>query len=81
MPEIYTEDPAIQTNKHFALTVRHLMASFLYTSTEHTTNRMPFEILFVMLIRAVVCAFALGIQCLYKNEKTVKYSGSCIQLT
>ena len=42
---------------------------------------MLFEIMHKMLIGAVVFPSALGIQCLYENEKTAKYSGSCIQLT
>ena len=42
---------------------------------------MLFEIMNKMLIGAVVFPSALGIQCLYKNEKTAKYFGSCIQLT
>ena len=41
---------------------------------------MPFEILFVMLIEAIVFSFALGIQFLHDNEKTVKYFGGNIQL-
>ena len=45
----------------------------------NTTTRMPFEILFVMLMREIVSPFTLGIQCLHENEKTAKYSGSCIQ--
>ena len=47
----------------------------------NTTTRMLFEMLFVMLIGAIVFPFALGIQCLHENEKTAKCSGSCIQLT
>ena len=47
----------------------------------NTTTRMLFEILFVMLIGAIVFLFALGIQCMHESEKTAKYSGSCIQLT
>ena len=46
----------------------------------NTTTRMPFKILFVMLIGAIVFQFALGIQSLHENEKTAKYSGSWIQL-
>ena len=46
----------------------------------NTTTRMPFEILFVMLIGAIVFPFALGIQRLHENEKPAKYSGDCIQL-
>ena len=41
---------------------------------------MPFEIMFVMLIGAIVSPFALAIQCLHENENTAKSSGSCIQL-
>ena len=47
----------------------------------NTTTRMPFEILFVMLIEAIVSPFALGVQCLHENEKTAKCPSSCIQLT
>ena len=47
----------------------------------NTTTRMPFEILFVMLIRATVSLFALGIQCLHNNARAPKYFGCCIQLT
>ena len=36
------------------------------------TTRMPFEILFVMLIGAVAFPFALGIQRLHENEITCK---------
>ena len=46
----------------------------------NTTTRTPFEILFAMLMAAIVFPFALWIPCLHKNEKTAKYSGSCIQL-
>ena len=35
----------------------------------NTSTRMPFEILFVMLIRAIIFPFILGIQCLHENEK------------
>ena len=48
----------------------------------NTTTRMLFEILFVMLIEAIVILFALGVHCLHENEKNNKvfwYSG--IQLT
>ena len=38
----------------------------------NTTTRMLFEILFVMLIGAIVFPFALGIQCLHENEKNRK---------
>ena len=47
----------------------------------NTTTRMPFKILFVMLIGLIVFAFDLEVQCLHENEITAKYSGSCIQLT
>ena len=58
------------------------MTGSLHTSTEYyRTTRIPFEILFVVLIGAIVFPFALGIQYLHENEKTAKYSGSCIQLT
>ena len=47
----------------------------------NTTTRMPFEMLFVMLIGATFFTFTLGIQCLYENEITAKCSGRCAQLT
>ena len=63
---------AIETRKNNARFPSHLL---------NKTTRMPFEILLVMLIGAIVFPFALGIHCLHENEKTAKYSGSCIQLT
>ena len=42
----------------------------------NSTTRMPFEILFVMLIGTIVFPFALGIQCLHEIEKADKCSGS-----
>ena len=47
----------------------------------NTTTRMLFEILFVMLIRAIVFPRALGIKCFHENENTPKYSCSCTQLS
>ena len=47
----------------------------------NTTTRIPFEIVFVALIGAIVFPFASGTRCLHENEKTAKYSGSCIRLT
>ena len=47
----------------------------------NTSTRMPFEILFVMLIEAIVILFAFGVQCLHENENTAKCSCRCIQLT
>ena len=42
---------------------------------------MLFEVLHEMIIGAVVFPYALGIQCLYENEKTATNFGSCIQMT
>lgn len=46
-----------------------------------TATRVPFQILFVMLVGAIVFPFPLSIQCLHENENTAKYrcSGSFIQ--
>ena len=40
----------------------------------NTTTRMPSEILFVMLIKAVVFPFALEIRLLHENEKKTQSS-------
>ena len=56
-----------------------LVVPLIYMHLLNTTTRIPFEILFVMLIGATVIRF--GIQCLHENEKTAKCSGSCIQIT
>ena len=53
----------------------------LLTHLLNTTTGMPYEMLFVMLIGAIVFPFALGIQRLYKNEMTTHCSCSCIHLT
>ena len=38
----------------------------------NATTKMRFEILFVMLVGAIVFPFSFGIQCLHENEKTRK---------
>ena len=60
---------------------RELLAGSLYAYLLNTITRMPFKILFVVLVGAIGCPFALEIQCLHENAKTAKYSSSCIQLT
>ena len=67
-----------------SLTIRSIVFDqrpVLFIHLLNITIRVPFEILFVLLIGAIVFTFALGIQCLHENVKTAKYSGSCIQVT
>ena len=47
----------------------------------NTTSRIRLEILFVMLIGAIVLPFTLGNQCLLENKNPAMYLGSCIQVT
>ena len=56
------------------------MAASPYSSAKYNYQN-AFRNLFAVLIGATVFPFALGIQCLHENEKTAKYSGSCIPVT